>query len=217
MDCLKTVQNLKNEVLEEVSRAVEVGESQRILLLGRRLEMIDKLTVRAEELESDVKNLLVIDEKSFARKDSSAQRGVESGREGGERARAVIVNALSAAGVEIQRLKGAIYRLPTGALLGIAYATERQPNRWFLGLTKGKFEHAILLCEETPDKIHALVLSQDFLTKHGKLSSSGSGEKFNVTRTGSSFYLNFPGKGAVPVPKLDVFSPNIENLLAKEA
>lgn len=217
MDCVEILRNLKQESLRKASEAVVAGESQQIILLGRRLEMIDKLTARAEDLQREVEKLVHVDEGVPLQIDSGTHSEGESGREGGERARISIVNVLSAAGIELQRIKGATYRLPNGSLIGIAYATERQPNRWFLGLTRGKFDHALLLCEETPEKVHALVLSQDFLAKHGKLSSSGDGIKFNVTRSGSSFHLNIPGKGAVPVPKLETAAPDLKNNLGIEA
>lgn len=211
MDCQEILSAMKADILQKVASAAAGGETQQILTLGRKLDLVDKLLQRTLDLEREITKLLTADQEVPTMVERSRREG-ETGREGGENARAAMIQTLSTAGIRLTRVKGATYKLQTGALLGIAYATERQPNRWFLGLTRGRFDHAILLCEESPERVHPLFLSAEFLASH-RLSASGDGIKFNVTRSGNLFHLNIPGEGALTVPIFDVKSEESLRLL----
>jgi len=82
--------------------------------------------------------------------------------------------------------------------VGIAFATERQPDRWFLGLTKGSFEHAVLLCQSETLGILEICLPKDFFTKYGGRMSIHNGQmKFNVVRKGNTFNILVPDTDGV--------------------
>ncbi|MBI5017163.1 MAG: hypothetical protein HZB55_16975 [Deltaproteobacteria bacterium] len=211
MDITTMLSTAKTEALREIGRAAAEGRTADILSGGKRLEEIEELARRAAELEAQVTN--VLSAKEFVPPATSGRSGQTTphaleyvgapGRDGGERARVALVAKLAAAGVAFQRVRGAIYKTPSGALVGIAYATERQSDRWFLGLTEGRFDHALLLCEEEPGRVHALVLPRGFFEEHGKsLSRSKGGLKFNVVRSGPSFFVTVPAHGHVPVERL---------------
>ncbi len=214
MEALDRLSVLRGEILKEIERAAATGQSSDILAGGRKLEAVEGLIARGEEFKRDVESFL----KGQSPLPSERKApGRELGREGGERARQVIVEMLDCAGVPLRRIKGAMYLAPSGAHVGIAYATQRQPDRWFLGLTEGSFEYAILLCEEKPEIVHAIWLSYGFFKENGrKLSRSGNGVKFNVSKSGSTFYLGIPGQGHVHVPLLSAALEVVKQLLASK-
>ena len=108
------------------------------------------------------------------------------------------LNELAEKGIHLRQMKGTIYETQSGQRIGIAVATERKPDRWFLGLPLGGFDHAILLCErETGDTVD-FWLSKNFFDDYGNnMSHSGDQMKFNIARRGSGYVILVPGTSGV--------------------
>jgi hypothetical protein len=91
---------------------------------------------------------------------------VKTVRENGREIREVFLKKLLQTGISLQQVKGeTIYRAKSGEKVGIAVATERQPDRWFLGLPEGGFDHAVLLCQREGGDVIEIRLPKGFFAK----------------------------------------------------
>jgi hypothetical protein len=105
-------------------------------------------------------------------------------------------------GVHLSHVRGSIYETQLGCKVGIAVATERKPDRWFLGLPLQGFDHAVLLCKpDTRDTVE-ICLPKNFFDEYGaKMSQSGGQMKFNVAHRGNGYAILVPGTDGVNVSK----------------
>ena len=105
-------------------------------------------------------------------------------------------------GIHLEHIKGSIYETQSGYKVGIAVATERKPDRWFLGLLLESFDHAVLLCKpDTGDTVEIFLPKKFFDEYRNKMSRSGGQMKFNVARRGSGYAILVPGTDGVSASK----------------
>src|SRR5699024_11801683 len=62
-------------------------------------------------------------------------------RQKGKLRREEFISDLEKSGIELNRVKGSLFKTKTGKRVGVAYASERQEDRWFLGLPARSEEH----------------------------------------------------------------------------
>jgi len=109
---------------------------------------------------------------------------------------------VSEVGVDLRHVRGSIYETQSGRKVGIAVATERKPDRWFLGLPLQSFDHAVLLCKRDTGDTFEICLPNNFFDEHGdNMSQSGGQMKFNVARRGNGYAILVPGTDGVSVSK----------------
>jgi hypothetical protein len=208
MDALKQLNDEKDQVLSRISEAAQNRKVAEVLRDCARLEQIESLIHRYAGLVSEIEGLRNSEEKmsipSFhevATRNSEITTGgavPNAGREIGRTIRESFLNKLLRSGIELRQIKGAYYRTSSGSRVGIAFATERQPDRWFLGLTTNSFDHAVLLCQSETLGTIEICLPRDFFAKYGeRMSLSNAQMKFNVVRKGKTFSLLVPGTDGV--------------------
>jgi hypothetical protein len=123
-----------------------------------------------------------------------------SARNNGKQIRNAFLGILATKGIRLQHVSGTIYRSASGALIGIAVATERAPDRWFLGLSQNGFSHAVLLCQPDRGDIIEICLPVAFFERYGRHMSISNGQvKFNVVRRGNSYAVLVPFTDGVSV------------------
>jgi hypothetical protein len=123
-----------------------------------------------------------------------------SARSIGKQIRNTFLQKVMTKGIRLQLVDGTIYRSASGARIGIAVATEREPDRWFLGLSQNSFSHAVLLCKHDRGVIIEICLPAAFFERYGKLMSISNGQmKFNVIRRGNSYAVRVPFTDEVSV------------------
>lgn len=209
MDAITQLMDEKTHVLGKIAEAAQRGDSQDVLALGERLEKVESLIRRHDNLVRDISSLNGEDSRSktipspresLATQRSKEQNGprLTSGRGIGKTIRSAFLKELVEKGIHLRQMKGTIYETQSGQRIGIAFATERKPDRWFLGLPLGGFDHAILLCErETGDTVE-FWLSKNFFDDYGNnMSHSGDQMKFNIARRGSGYVILVPGTSGV--------------------
>jgi hypothetical protein len=114
--------------------------------------------------------------------------------------RSVFLQKVVTNGIRLQLVDGTIYRSASGASIGIAVATEREPDRWFLGLSQNRFSHAVLLCQPDRGDVIEICLPAAFFERYGRLMSISNGQmKFNVVRRGNSYVVRVPFTDEVSV------------------
>lgn len=204
MGTLTELQNEKNKILSAISRAASEGRADLVLAESEKLEKIENLIARHRQITSELEGLRsgapIMTNKSthrIAASEISESRSTQmvSSRELGEQIRGIFLSKRESEGIHLQLIKGkTIFRTKSGKRVGLAVATERQPNRWFLGLPTGGFDHAVLLCQRENGEVIDIPLPEKFFEKYGDKMSESKGQiKFNVVNRGSGLLVQVPG------------------------
>ena len=149
MDAKKQLMHEKTKLLNHIAESAQRGNSQEVLAAGERLNKIESLIVRYEKLLRDISDLdteplqnTPLDSRHMTDKDFN-RLNVVSGRGVGRTIRMDFLKKVSEEGIHLENIRGSIYETRSGHKVGIAVATERKPERWFLGLPLEGFDHAV--------------------------------------------------------------------------
>jgi hypothetical protein len=229
-DLRKELEDGRDSLFREIGLAAQNGSDVgRVIELTRQLEAADaalELVSRAEAiLESlmdrdatstgdaadsdapkEIRRLVLPPGALSRRRTSRAAPRPSHAKADAEERRGRYVERLARRGVNLTHVGGVNYRTKEGVAVAIPTATEREPNRWFLGLLADSFDIALLLCEDASGDIHDFVLDQPFLATHGaRLSRDGRSQlKFNVLREGGRFMLKVPFHGPIDIDEGDL-------------
>lgn len=115
----------------------------------------------------------------------------------GKQMRNDFLGRLKSKGIPLHQHKGVIYqKAGSQQLVGIASATERQPDKWFLGLPERQYSVVVLLCEDQTGQIYDFILPEkDLANIWSLLSRSNDQVKLHIERSGENFTLRIPGGG----------------------
>ena len=202
------LQNEKKEILSVISKAASRGKTDLVLAESEKLEKIENLISRHAQIVSELEGLRSgkpqIPQQRTRRHvtgpvDSSRSKQMVSSRELGEKIRKEFIGKREAEGINLQLIKGkTIFRTRSGKRVGLAVATERQPNRWFLGLPADGFDHAVLLCQRESGEVIDIPLPDKFFEKYGNEMSQSKGQlKFNVVNRVSGLLVQVPGTDGI--------------------
>jgi hypothetical protein len=208
VDALAKLERERGQVLSRIAEAARNGKAENVLRDCTRLEQIESLIHRYAGLVDEIDNLARPTEKvnrstadnAPTKPQALSQLDVvkRSSRAFGSMLRKSFVEKLSRLGMELQQGRGTIHLTPSGSRVGIAVATERKPDRWFLGLPVASFDQAVLLCHSESEGVIEICLPPNFFSRYGDRMSKSNGQmKFNVARRGKVFNLLVPGSGDV--------------------
>lgn len=204
MDILMELQNEKNKILSAISKAANEGKTDFVLVESEKLEKIKNLITRYDQIVLELEGLRNDNSPIPPREtnkvatggvdESHSSRLIHS-RKLGEKIRNEFLKKLKDQGIHLQSIKGkALFCTKSGKRVGLAVATERQPNRWFLGLPVRGFDHAVLLCQRESGDVIEILLPEKFFAQHGKGMSQSKGQlKFNIISRGSNQIVQVPG------------------------
>lgn len=206
MQSLAQLLEYQGELLRAIEVAARKRDASAVLTSLKNLEMLGSLIRRQEEIDRTLvalKGGLAASPVTEVATTDSPNRDDDrklSAKERGRRHRENFVRTLANMGVVLQPLKGVIFRSPRGILVGIASASEsKKKDSWFLGLPEGRFEQAVLLCEEHSGNLRHFSLPKEFMSEHGEALSRKDGQiKFNVFRR-NEFVLHLPRHGCVSI------------------
>lgn len=206
METKNRLMNEKANLLKQIAESAQRGNSQEVLDAGVRLGKIESLIERYDKLLEDISDLETRDRKMpnqvASRQASVDAMDMASGRGIGKGIRMGFLKKSSEKGIHLEHIKGSIYETRLGHKVGIAVATERNPDRWFLGLPLEGFDHAVLLCRHETGNTVEICLAKNFFDQFGnKMSQSGGQMKFNVARRGSGYVILVPGTDGVSATK----------------
>jgi len=215
MDIRMRLRSLRAVAMRNIEAAAKEGNPIRVIVSSRKLEQIESIMRRYDELTREVESMLAANgsplyrdaasESPYPRTESLGEGKELSARELSEMKKREFVQRHPSLG--LRRVKGAIYRSSDEALAGIAYAREVVKNKWFLGLPAKAFERAILLCESTTGRVTSVSLPKEFLTRYGRALSQSHGQtKFNIAKRGGELCLIVPRMGPINV---DPFCENL--------
>ncbi|MFQ6759524.1 MAG: hypothetical protein D9V46_00935 [Deltaproteobacteria bacterium] len=210
MDAIADLQKEKSKILSAISLAASEEKTALVLSESQKLEKVELLINRHRQIILELEELrgnkfdfpsLVNTTKQERYKKNAELRPVRpiDSRELGEKLRKKFLEKLEWMGTRLQLIKGkTIYRTKSGKRVGIAVATERQPNRWFLGLPVGGFDHAVLLCQRKNEEVIEVPLPEKFFIKYGQVMSQSKGQlKFNVVHRDGDLLIQVPGTDGI--------------------
>lgn len=213
MDTQNQLMHEKAKLLKQISDSAQRSNSQGVLDSAEKLKKIESLIARHQKLLQDISDLGSEDRRTQALQKArvesrlvggrdSRRSDVASGKRMGRAMRMEFLEKASERGIHLEHIRGSIYETKSGHKVGIAVATERNPDRWFLGLPFKGFDHAVLLCKPDTGDTVEISLPKNFFDEYGdEMSQSGGQMKFNVARRGSGYVLLVPGTDGVSVSK----------------
>lgn len=213
MDARNQLMHERTKLLTQIAEFAQRGESQEVLAAGEKLEKVEALIGRYEKLVHDISDLDTESPKSQPLEDTREgsrlvrdkdfrKMSAVSGRGIGRTIRMDFLKRVSEDGVHLRHVRGSIYETQSGRKVGIAVATERKPDRWFLGLPLQGFDHAVLLCKADTGDTVEICLPKNFFDEYGdNMSQSGGQMKFNVAHRGNGYAILVPGTDGVSVSK----------------
>jgi hypothetical protein len=213
MDTKNKLLNEKDKLLKQIASSAQHGDSQTVLSAGEKLKKIESLIDRHEKLLRDIldlcnethspqplQNSQIISR--LATNKGLRELDIVPGRGIGKTIRMDFLRRVSKDGVHLEHIKGSIYETKSGYKVGVAVATERKADRWFLGLPIKSFDNAILLCQKDDGDVMEICIPKNFFDEYGKkMSASGGQMKFNVSRRGNGYAILVPGTDGVNVSK----------------
>ncbi|MDR3567267.1 MAG: hypothetical protein P4L43_04490 [Syntrophobacteraceae bacterium] len=211
MDAMNQLMDEKTRLLGSIAEAAQRGDSQDVLKSGGRLEKVESLIRRYDNLVRDISSLkeapgsevVSYDQASRPMQKKAERKNISSasGRALGKTIRSTFLKELADRGIRIRQVKGTIFEALSGKRIGIAVASEAIPDRWFLGLPLGGFDHAILLCERKigdNTTVEDFWFPESFFEEYGnRMSHSADQIKFNIARRGEGYVLLVPGTQGV--------------------
>ncbi len=211
MDVLTDLERERKSILSRISDAAGRGRSDVVVRESERLKRVETLIKRQRQIVSQLEKLQRTQEspsatprekrKLYIRKPFQKVDERVSPRQNAAAVRKAFLANLERTGIRLVPIEGqTIYRTVSGKRVGIAVATERQPDKWFLGLRSGAFQHAVLLCQSDNGQIEEILLPASFFSSYGRsISQSGGQMKFNVVRRGGVMYVQVPYTGDVNI------------------
>jgi len=209
MDAKKQLMQERTKLLNQIAEFAQHGESHEVLAAGERLNKVESLIDRYEKLVHDISDLDTdflqntrMDSRNSRVKNLKGQNFVAAGRGIGKGIRMDFLQKASEKGIYLENIRGSIYKAQSSDKVGIAVASERKPDRWFLGLPLKGFDVAVLLCKLDSGDTIEICLSKNFFDAYGEKMSVSSGQmKFNVARRGSVYVILVPGTDGINVSK----------------
>jgi len=209
MDAKKQLLDEKSKLLNQIATFAQRGESREVLAAGERLNKVESLIERYEkllrdisELDTDPQQSTQLDFGDSRYKNFKKPNIVAAGREIGKKVRLNFLQKASDEGIYLENIRGSIYQAKSGCKVGIAVATERNPDRWFLGLPLKGFDAAVLLCKPDSGDTIEICLPKSFFDEYSDKMSESSGQmKFNIARRGSGYVILVPGTDGISVSK----------------
>jgi hypothetical protein len=207
MDVKKQLMQEKSNLLNQIAEFAKRGESHEVLAVGEKLNRVVALIERYEKLVHDISDLETdplqktrVDSNDNSSKNLKRLNVVAGGRGVGKTIRLDFLQKVSEKGLHLENIRGSIYQAQSGRKVGLAVATERKPDRWFLGLPLKRFDDAVLLCKPDSGDTIEICLSKKFFDEYGDKMSESSGQmKFNVARRGSGYSILVPGTDGINV------------------
>ena len=207
------IESIKKKQMKALKHSVEAGNVHKIVLQTRIVEEVEQMLIRHNDLENSWKHLKnkieSIQTKSVLQNKSILMQPLElsiqdkplSNREiGALKRREFVRDTKEFHDITLLESKGAIFSTENGLAVGIAYASERQQNRWFLGLPDSNYYAFVLLCETKLGKINRFILPSDFYQRiRNHLSVKNNQVKFNVAKKVNSYYLSVPNVGNIEI------------------
>lgn len=210
MNIEEKLTKLKAETLKKIEQAAQNHDTSAILNEMANLQE----TVRLIEKVADTKNSIMVLEKNVSipnasnlSKESELASSKFSGSgEGvsakflGKKRRTDFLSEAKNRGINLAPVKGVRYQKGDN-VIGIASASERNADHWFLGLPPDEYDGVVLLCEMSNGTCLRFIVGEGVYKKVSRLlTKDKNGQlKFNVSKKSQQYFLQIPGREPISI------------------
>ncbi len=197
MHLLNEIHNLKRQLLNKIANCVSSENTDDIIHYSKIIEELKEAENSYFLLKKIIENLK---KKSLSSRSQEEKNNLYvkdkkmSAKALGERRRKDFILKAKNKSILLNQVNGVQYSTYNHDLVGIATATERIPNRWFLGLPKGDYSIIVLICEDNNNETHTFILPKHLVKKHiNDFSCDAKRQiKFNISKYLMKFSLSIP-------------------------
>lgn len=214
MDLKMRITNFKNAALKKIEEAARKGDTTTVISGTKVIEEAERL-MRMWQAISDDLNKLERNSSSNSEQNPNQAHTEEisipvlrkelSPRLKGKILKKNFVQYLEDKGIHLTPKSGSTYKTERGGIVGIAYASEKRPGRWFLGLPVMSYDSIVFLCEKDRGDILRFVVPKDIINKNKEQFSQANGNfKFNIVTNSDIYQLQIPSSDGIKInPYID--------------
>ena len=197
MDIIEQLKKLRQKASGELEAAMKAGQMEGVIKFARIIKEADdalqnsKLVVEriSAQLESNSDGLASV-ESSLPSQGLPSTADLPSRKVRGKIARETYLRGLDSNGIKLTRVRGRVFETSSGKHVGIGYASERQANKWWMGLPDERYDVVIFLCETSSGETLDFVLPPVFVKQvWNHLTSSNGQKEWHVERKGLNYEL----------------------------
>jgi hypothetical protein len=203
MISLTEFDDLRDRAFQKMDAARKSGQVDEIIRYARIVQDIDAVIHSSQTTLARVSELLSSDKRTGGAPeeiDGPAQNSTALSRKArGTHRREGYARRLRSQGVHLGKMRGAKYQTSSGRIVGIGYASEVQPDKWFMGLPDEPYDILILLCETSSGELLDFILPTEFVGGiWRRFTVSAKQRKIHIQRHGDVYELE-PKKGLGPI------------------
>lgn len=162
MDIINKMLSLKETIKTKIERALKNDNTETIVAAAKDLDLLERLEKQYREIETAI---ISLDQKGSFNMGNS--RNIKlSNIKIGEEERKVFIQEAKKRNIVLSKEKGQLYRDKLGGLVGIAYASECVPDRWWLGLPNKKYRTIVLMCRNDRLKTTYFIFPYTFCERY---------------------------------------------------
>jgi len=198
MDIIDQILSLKETIKKKIENALNNNNTENVIACAKDLDLISRLEKQYKEIEIAVISL----DRKVKHNIDTPQKTNKSYKQVGKEERSLFVQEANKKGKILSEERGPLYKDNLGRLVGISYASERKPDRWFLGLPNRKYQNIVLICKNEFSERKYFILPYVFCTKYqDKLSTDKEAKqiKFNVLMKNGIYTLIIPDSKSITI------------------
>ncbi len=210
MDIVSRITKMKAEILIEITKSAKAGDTSAIVSSSAYLQTLERCQKQAEDILRTLDRLERGEILSVVDLPSPSNPNF-SNKKKGEMHRNALVNKLQEQGIDIHQIKGVRYCINPDLKVGIAFASEVSPDKWWLGLPRDDYYAFVLICKNEKGSTANFIFPRSFYEEHAStFSVDANGQvKFNIRLRNNFYCMKLPGQKEI---YLTEYVDAIENL-----
>jgi hypothetical protein len=193
MDAIEQLKELRDRAREKLEEAMKAGQMDVVIKFARIIKEADDALQGNRRMVERISAQMEFAPDALPAVGSSPVRStanLPSRKARGKASRDEYLRGLLSKGIHLSRLKGRAFRTSSGKQVGIAYASEIQADKWWMGLPDDHYDVVVFLCETNSGETLDFVLPPDFVNHvWGHLTLSNSQREWHVGRNGPNYEL----------------------------
>jgi hypothetical protein len=191
MDTIDKIYSLKETIKTKIETALKNDNTETLIAYAKDLDLLERLEKQYNEIKTAVTSL---DQR--VKNNIKPHKNInKSYKQIGKEERIIFIKEAQEKGINLFEEKGPLYKDNLGGLIGIPYASERKPGRWFLGLPNKKYKNIVLICKNEFSQRTYFIFPHAFCAKYQDNLSTDKKEKqikFNVLLKNGIYSLIVP-------------------------
>ncbi|HUU19564.1 MAG TPA: hypothetical protein VMW72_20610 [Sedimentisphaerales bacterium] len=198
MDIIDKMLSLKEILKTKIEHALKNSNTETIVSFAKDLDLIGRLEKQYREIETAV---ISLDQKVKLNIDTP-QNTNKSNKQIGKEERIIFIQEAKEKGIILSEERGPLYKDNLGGLVGIPYASECKPDRWWLGLPNKKYQNIVLICKNESSERAYFIFPYTFCAKYqDKFGTDKKAKqiKFNVSLKNGIYTLLIPDSEPITI------------------